>query len=65
MTPEESERLIEAAGGPIAFAKLLGIEDAPWRNQRISNWRRRGIPPAVVLEHHELFQRLRSTVAVG
>lgn len=58
MTPEQSTRLIEAAGGNQQFARLLGIDKSPRHKQRVSNWRRRGIPPAVVLEHRVVFDSL-------
>lgn len=58
MTPRESTKLIEAAGGDTAFAQLLGIASSESYRQRVNNWKRRGIPPAVQLEHQELFQRL-------
>jgi hypothetical protein len=58
MTPRESTKLIEAAGGDTAFAELLGISGSDSYRQRVNNWKRRGIPPAVQLQHQELFQRL-------
>jgi hypothetical protein len=60
MSPVESRNLIAAAGGDTAFAKILGIADDPGHQQRVNNWKRRGIPPAVVLEHYEALQRLKS-----
>jgi len=45
---------IEALGGPAKVAERLG-----WHKdgglQRIQNWKRRGVPALVKLEHAELF----------
>lgn len=59
MDATESAALIDRAGGPTAFGKLLGIDSGDGWIQRVSNWKRRGIPSEVVLEHYETFQRLR------
>lgn len=58
MDPKETAALIDAAGGSAEFAKLIGIDGDPYFHQRISNWKRRGIPSTVVLQHYELFQGL-------
>ena len=58
MTPNESTRLIEAAGGDTKFAELLGLTANPGYKQRVNNWKRRGIPSDVVLANHELILRL-------
>lgn len=60
MDANESVQIIEAAGGDTAFARLLGINSSPGYQQRVNNWRRRGIPASVVLEHFEAIQRLRA-----
>ena len=60
MDANESAMLIDWAGGTTAFAKLLGIDEGKWWVQRVSNWRTRGIPSAVILEHYETIQHLRS-----
>lgn len=57
----ETRELIEAAGGDRAFARLLGLDTAPGYQQRINNWKRRGMPAAVVLDHLETIQALRPT----
>jgi len=62
MTPEEAALIIEAAGGDTAFAALLGINDRPGFLQRVNNWKRRGIPPAVVLEHFAVINALRAKI---
>jgi hypothetical protein len=51
MTPEETSRLIDAAGGNKAFALLIGIDvltDTKYAS-RVSQWRKRGIPPRIQL----------------
>lgn len=62
MGPEETTRLIEAAGGDSAFAKLLGITETKGYLQRVNNWKRRGIPSEVVLDHYDQLQALRRLV---
>lgn len=42
---------IDALGGPTKVAAMLGIVDQPGAVQRVSNWKRRGIPTGVLLEH--------------
>lgn len=59
MTPDETVDLITAAGGDLEFARLLGLENEPGVAQRVNNWKRRGIPPAVVLNHYETIQGLK------
>lgn len=61
MTPEESKAVIDTAGGPSALARKLGFvsTDGKPARQRVGNWRREGIPPAIELEHYELFRRLK------
>ena len=58
-----STSLINAAGGDAAFAKLLGIDQEKGAQQRVNNWKRRGIPPAVVLEHLGLIKKLQAKIA--
>jgi hypothetical protein len=59
MEPKQSEQIIEAAGGDAAFARLLGLDTAKkGTTQRVNNWKRRGIPPGVVLENLEVIRRL-------
>lgn len=60
MNPSESAALIEKAGGDSEFGRLLGLDRKPGWQQRVNNWKRRGIPSDVVLEHYETFQRLRT-----
>lgn len=60
MTPNESARLIDTAGGSSALAELIGLGTEDGARQRVNNWRRRGIPADVILEHREIFERLQS-----
>lgn len=46
--------IIEDLGGPAEVAKRLGYP-ADIGTQRVHNWKTRGIPPKVRLEHFDLF----------
>jgi hypothetical protein len=59
MTPEESVVLIERAGGDSAFGRLLGIDRFPHWQQRVNNWKRRGIPSEVVVDHYDVITELK------
>lgn len=61
MDPKETSLIITAAGGDSAFARLLGLDQKPGYQQRVNNWKRRGIPPAIVLEHLEQIARLKKS----
>ncbi len=61
MDKTETREIIKAAGGDRAFARLLGLDAAPGYQQRINNWKRRGMPAAVVLDHLDTIQSLRPT----
>lgn len=50
------EQIIERLGGPAKVARMLGIADEKGAIQRVSNWKRRGIPPRVLLEHPKVFK---------
>lgn len=63
MTPAQTKDLIDAAGGDAAFAKLLGIENEDGVAQRVNNWKRRGMPSAVELDHYETIRKLRRTAS--
>lgn len=58
MTPDESVRIIQAAGGTRQFAELIGICEDPYYKQRIYNWKRRGIPSRVELQNQAVIQKL-------
>lgn len=57
-SPRGAARLIEDVGGDMEFARLLGLEESPWLQQRINNWKRRGIPARVRVEHYDKIQEL-------
>lgn len=63
MTPSEASRLIDTAGGNAKFAELLGITGEPGHAQRVSNWRRRGIPADVILANLDVFRRLEKKLS--
>lgn len=52
-TLEQDRKLIADLGGPSAVAKRL--QYAKGGPQRVQNWLTRGIPPAVRLQHPDLF----------
>jgi len=52
-----SAQIIDSLGGPKKVAQLLGIT-VPGAIQRVSNWKRRGIPPAVLIRHPRVFRSL-------
>jgi len=54
MSNSEDTNLIDALGGPTKVAALLGY-DKQGGVQRVQNWKTRGIPPKVKLEHPEIF----------
>ncbi len=60
MTKSETYSLIQAAGGDSEFGRLLGLDGKPGFQQRINNWKRRGMPSAVELAHYDVIQRLRA-----
>jgi hypothetical protein len=53
MSIKEDRALIDRLGGPSKLAALLGY--GPNGVQRISNWKVRGIPARVKLEHPRIF----------
>lgn len=59
MDAKDAFDLIESAGGDTAFAKLLGLTSLPGYRQRVNNWKRRGIPPRVILDHQVIIEALR------
>lgn len=58
MRTHSAEKIINAAGGAAAFARLLGISGRRGHVQRVSNWKRRGIPARVLLEHGSVIAAL-------
>jgi hypothetical protein len=53
MTHSDAEK-IDRMGGSTKVAKLLGLT-GPGGVQRVSNWRTRGIPASVKIEHKQYF----------
>lgn len=43
--------VIDSHGGPTKVAERMGILSEPGSVQRVSNWKRRGIPAEVRLDH--------------
>lgn len=64
MTPAETSLLIEKAGGDSSFGRLLGIDSMPGWQQRVNNWKRRGIPSSVVVEHYDTISALRAKARI-
>lgn len=48
-------KLIDELGGPTALADKLGYDRKKGGVQRVSNWRYRGIPAAVILNNQHIF----------
>lgn len=65
MTPDDTRKLIDAAGGNKAFAMQLGIDivNDPAYVYRVSAWRRRGLPPKVELEKLNEIASMRKSAA--
>lgn len=64
MEPNESAKVIAAAGGDAAFAKMIGLDPtAKGICQRVNNWKRRGIPATVVLENLKTIRQLEKQAA--
>lgn len=57
-SPQEAAMLIALAGGDTSFGRLLGIDQLPKFQQRVNNWKRRGMPAEIVLEHYGTLQKL-------
>jgi hypothetical protein len=55
MSEHPDKAVIDALGGPAEVARLLSLDTKKGGVQRVHNWRTRGIPPAVRLDHPELF----------
>ncbi|MBS0368431.1 MAG: hypothetical protein JSS57_04420 [Proteobacteria bacterium] len=58
MDADLSRKVIDVAGGCIAFARLLKIDESPRVSQRVNNWRRRGIPAQVIVDNIDLIRGL-------
>jgi hypothetical protein len=54
-------QVIDALGGSAKVARDLGLD--PTRGvQRVNNWKERGIPPAILLDHSRYFSRVKSLI---
>ncbi|HRL22810.1 MAG TPA: hypothetical protein PLP85_13665 [Alcaligenes sp.] len=53
---DKANIIITSMGGPTKVARLLGFGQTPGAVQRVSNWKKRGIPSRVLLEHAALFR---------
>lgn len=51
--------LIKKLGGPAAVCEMLRYDPARGGLQRVSNWRRRGIPAKVKVEFPAIFLKRR------
>ena len=51
--------VIELLGGPKRVAEMLGISDKPGAIQRVVNWRRRGIPSRILIDHPEFHRKVK------
>lgn len=47
--------LIDALGGPARLAERLQLTPVKGRVQRVHNWRARGIPARIKLDHPDVF----------
>lgn len=56
----DDAQLIDGLGGPAKLAELLGYNKEDGGTQRVHNWRKRGIPSKVKLEHPDLFLPVQS-----
>lgn len=59
---QQAIKLIDAHGGDTALAKKLGLP-TPAGSRRVHNWRARGIPPRIQIDHPELFRAIPSPSA--
>lgn len=51
---EDAKQLIERLGGPAKVAEMLGFKKSGGV-QRVQNWKERGIPASVILDHQSVF----------
>ncbi len=49
-------KLIDELGGPAVVADLLGYDKSKGGIQRVYNWKSRGIPSHVLLEHSKVLK---------
>ena len=54
-------QIIDALGGSAKVARDLGFD--PDRGvQRVNNWKERGIPPEILLDHSRYFSRVKALI---
>lgn len=53
----DTKHIIDALGGAAEVARILGYDVKKGGTQRVNNWKRRGIPLQVLLDHPELFPK--------
>ena len=58
MDKDQTKALIDKAGGDTAFARYLGIDKKRGYQQRVNNWKRRGIPSEVMLKYQRKINSL-------
>ncbi len=58
--PLKHSEIIDALGGPAQISRDLGFNPDSGV-QRVHNWRIRGIPPKVLLDHKEYFDRAKAS----
>lgn len=56
--------VIDALGGPKKVAEMLGILGEPGAIQRVGNWKRRGIPAQILVDHPEFFRKVRKAASL-
>lgn len=55
--------LIRSLGGSTRVAELLGLDKTAGGVQRVHNWKKRGIPAQVKLNHPQIFLAAHRTEA--
>ncbi|MDE2427015.1 MAG: hypothetical protein KGO96_14040 [Elusimicrobia bacterium] len=55
--------VIDALGGSTELARKLGLDPTAGGVQRVENWKSRGIPAAIRLEHFQLFSAAAAAAA--
>jgi len=56
---DNAPHVIDLLGGPKKVAEMLGIVDEPGAIQRVGNWKRRGIPAQVLVDHPSFFRTVK------
>lgn len=64
LTPADTKKLMDAAGGKLEFAKLLGFADHDYRKQRLWNWLDRGLSRKAVVENYSILAPLAEKAKV-